>query len=159
DDDKDDEENGGDDGQEFNEEDYAEETRDEESFDPTPRTLENSDDKGNGDEDLGLNIGGEEGHVEEEEEDELYKDVNINQGRGKLYLGNRGLVPLIAKLPFVINLTISNPKEFFDPFDRLQTRWLSALILARKTSHFPESFQMSSSALESSKAWHRQPLD
>nr|GFC06365.1 hypothetical protein [Tanacetum cinerariifolium] len=31
---------------------------------------------------LGLNIGGEEGHVEEEEEDELYKDVNINQGRG-----------------------------------------------------------------------------
>nr|GEV32605.1 hypothetical protein [Tanacetum cinerariifolium] len=82
DDDEDDDENGGDDGQEFNEEDYAEETKDEESFDPTPRTPENSDDKGNGDEDLGLNIGGEEGHVEEEEEDELYKDVNINQGRG-----------------------------------------------------------------------------
>nr|GFB39208.1 hypothetical protein [Tanacetum cinerariifolium] len=34
------------------------------------------------DEDLGLNVGGEEGHVEEEEEDELYRDVNINQGRG-----------------------------------------------------------------------------
>nr|GFD00309.1 hypothetical protein [Tanacetum cinerariifolium] len=33
-------------------------------------------------EDLGLNVGGEEGHVEEEEEDELYRDVNLNQGRG-----------------------------------------------------------------------------
>nr|GEZ30587.1 hypothetical protein [Tanacetum cinerariifolium] len=33
-----------------------------------------TDDEGNGDEDLGLNVGGEEGHVEEEEEDELYRD-------------------------------------------------------------------------------------
>nr|GFD27387.1 hypothetical protein [Tanacetum cinerariifolium] len=40
------------------------------------------DDEGNGEEDLGLNVGREEGHDEEEEEDELYKDVNINQGRG-----------------------------------------------------------------------------
>nr|GEU36954.1 hypothetical protein [Tanacetum cinerariifolium] len=62
DDDKDDEEEGGDDDQEFDEEEYAEETRDEESFDHIPRTPENSDDEGNGDEDLGLNIGGEEGH-------------------------------------------------------------------------------------------------
>nr|GFB73613.1 hypothetical protein [Tanacetum cinerariifolium] len=28
-----------------------------------------------------LNIGGEEGHIKEDEEDELYRDVNINQGR------------------------------------------------------------------------------
>nr|GEV13420.1 hypothetical protein [Tanacetum cinerariifolium] len=77
DDDKDDEEEGGDDEQE-----YDKETRDEESFDPIPKTPENSDDEGNGDEDLGLNVGGEEGHVEEEDEDELYRDVNINQGRG-----------------------------------------------------------------------------
>nr|GEU50986.1 hypothetical protein [Tanacetum cinerariifolium] len=77
DDDNDDEEECGDDDQE-----YDEETKDEESFDPILKTLENSDDEGNGDEDLGLNVGGEEGHVEEEGEDELYKDVNINQGRG-----------------------------------------------------------------------------
>nr|GEY19308.1 retrovirus-related Pol polyprotein from transposon TNT 1-94 [Tanacetum cinerariifolium] len=82
DDDKDDEEEGGDDDQEFDEEEYAKETRDEESFDPIPKTPENSDDEDNGAEDLGLNVGGEEGHVEEEEEDELYRDVNINQGRG-----------------------------------------------------------------------------
>nr|GFB78040.1 hypothetical protein [Tanacetum cinerariifolium] len=39
---------------------------------------------GNGEDDIGLNVGREEGHIEEEEEeeDELYKDVNINQGRG-----------------------------------------------------------------------------
>nr|GEW50785.1 hypothetical protein [Tanacetum cinerariifolium] len=53
-----------------------EEPRDEESFDPIPKTPENSNDEGNGEE----NVGREEGH--DEEEDELYRDVNINQGRG-----------------------------------------------------------------------------
>nr|GEW37348.1 hypothetical protein [Tanacetum cinerariifolium] len=53
-----------------------------ESFDPIPQTPENSDDEGNGDEDVRLNISEEERHVEEEEEDDLYRDVNINQGRG-----------------------------------------------------------------------------
>nr|GEZ06292.1 hypothetical protein [Tanacetum cinerariifolium] len=82
DDDKDDEEEGGNDDQEYDEDEYDEETRDEESFDHIPKTPENSDDEGNGEENIDLNIGGEERNVEEEEEDELYKDVNINQGRG-----------------------------------------------------------------------------
>nr|GEU77871.1 retrovirus-related Pol polyprotein from transposon TNT 1-94 [Tanacetum cinerariifolium] len=82
DDDKDDEEEGGDDVQEYDEEEYDKQTRDEESFDPILKTPKNSDDEGNGVEDLGLNVGGEERYVEEEEEDELYRDVNINQGRG-----------------------------------------------------------------------------
>nr|GFA90346.1 hypothetical protein [Tanacetum cinerariifolium] len=43
---------------------------------------ENTNDKGNGEENLGTNAGREEGHDEEEEEDELYRDVNINLGRG-----------------------------------------------------------------------------
>nr|GFC14219.1 hypothetical protein [Tanacetum cinerariifolium] len=60
-----------------------EETRDEKSFDPIPKTPKNSDDEGNGEENLGINVGRKEGHDGEEEEDELYKDVNINQGRGK----------------------------------------------------------------------------
>nr|GEY35639.1 hypothetical protein [Tanacetum cinerariifolium] len=80
DDDKDDEEEGRDDDQEYDEE-YVEETRDEESFHPISKTTENNDDECNGNKDLGLNVGGEEGHIKEEEEDELYKDVNINQGR------------------------------------------------------------------------------
>nr|GFA02725.1 hypothetical protein [Tanacetum cinerariifolium] len=78
---KDDEEEGGDDEQEYDEDEYYKETRDEESFDPIPKTPENNNDEGNGKEDLGLNVG-REGHDEEEEEDELYGDVNINQGRG-----------------------------------------------------------------------------
>nr|GFD24120.1 hypothetical protein [Tanacetum cinerariifolium] len=58
------------------------ETRDEESFDPIPKTPENNNDEGNGEEDLGLNVGREERYDEEEEEDKLYRDVNINQGKG-----------------------------------------------------------------------------
>nr|GFC62617.1 hypothetical protein [Tanacetum cinerariifolium] len=76
-------EEGGDDEQEYDEDEYDEETRDEESFDHIPKTPKNSDDEGNGEEDLGFNIGREEGHDKKEEEDELYRDININQGRGK----------------------------------------------------------------------------
>nr|GEW01744.1 hypothetical protein [Tanacetum cinerariifolium] len=82
DDDKDDEEEGGDDEHEYDDDESDEETRDEESFDPIPQTPKHSDDEGSSEEDLRLNVGGEEGHVEEEEKDELYRDVNINQGRG-----------------------------------------------------------------------------
>nr|GEZ37253.1 hypothetical protein [Tanacetum cinerariifolium] len=46
------------------------------------KTMMDDEEEGNGDEDLGLNIGGEEGHIKEEEEYKLYRDVNINQGRG-----------------------------------------------------------------------------
>nr|GEX37238.1 hypothetical protein [Tanacetum cinerariifolium] len=81
-DDKDDDEEGEDDEPEYDEEEYAEEIRDEESFDPIPKTPKNSKDEGDGKEDQGLNIGEEERHVEDEEEDELYRDVNINQRRG-----------------------------------------------------------------------------
>nr|GEY65643.1 hypothetical protein [Tanacetum cinerariifolium] len=82
DDEKDDEEEGGDDKHGYDDEESDEETRNEESFDPILQNPENNNDKGNGDEDLGINVGGEEGYVEEEDEDELYKDININQGKG-----------------------------------------------------------------------------
>nr|GEV31637.1 retrovirus-related Pol polyprotein from transposon TNT 1-94 [Tanacetum cinerariifolium] len=49
---------------------------------PILQTLKDSEDESDGKEDLGLNIGEEERHDEAEEEDELYRDVNINQGRG-----------------------------------------------------------------------------
>nr|GEZ27375.1 hypothetical protein [Tanacetum cinerariifolium] len=91
DDDEDDKEKGNDDEQASDEEEFIhpslsihaeEEPRDEETFDPIPKTHEDTDDEGNGEENLGINVGREEGHDEEEEEDELYRDVNINQGRG-----------------------------------------------------------------------------
>nr|GEV19331.1 hypothetical protein [Tanacetum cinerariifolium] len=93
-DDDDDQEEGNNDDQDFDEEGKEfihprlsihdeEETKDEESFDLIPKTPENTDDEGNGEENLGLNVGREEGQDEEDDEDKLYRDVNINlEGRG-----------------------------------------------------------------------------
>nr|GFD05018.1 hypothetical protein [Tanacetum cinerariifolium] len=87
----DDQEDGSNDKQASDEEEFIhsslsthdeEETRDEEIFDPIPKTPKNTDEEGNGKENLRMNVGREEGQDEEDEEDELYKDVNINLGRG-----------------------------------------------------------------------------
>nr|GFC18534.1 hypothetical protein [Tanacetum cinerariifolium] len=54
----------------------------EESFDLIPRTPEGSEDESNDEEDQELRLSEEARIQEEEEADELYRDVNINQGRG-----------------------------------------------------------------------------
>nr|GFB98033.1 hypothetical protein [Tanacetum cinerariifolium] len=61
-----------------------EETRqgEEESFDLIPRTHEGSKDESNDEEDQELRLSEEARIQEEEEAAELYRDVNINQGRG-----------------------------------------------------------------------------
>nr|GEY93652.1 hypothetical protein [Tanacetum cinerariifolium] len=61
-----------------------EETKEEEEerFDLILRTPEDDEDDGNGDDDQGLRISKEERIQEEEEADELYRDVDINQGQG-----------------------------------------------------------------------------
>nr|GEZ50980.1 hypothetical protein [Tanacetum cinerariifolium] len=51
-----------------------EEPRDEEIFDHIPKTPEDTDDEGNGEENLGLNFGREEGHDEEEDRVHPYND-------------------------------------------------------------------------------------
>nr|GEV00187.1 hypothetical protein [Tanacetum cinerariifolium] len=56
---------------------HEEEAKDEESFDPIVQTPENSDDEGNDDASLGLIVGGEEGQDVEDDDEELYRDVNI----------------------------------------------------------------------------------
>nr|GEW06511.1 integrase, catalytic region, zinc finger, CCHC-type, peptidase aspartic, catalytic [Tanacetum cinerariifolium] len=65
--------------------DDQEEAKDEESFDPivqTPSHVENSDDEGNDDASHGINVGGDEGPDVEDDDIELYEDVNINlEGR------------------------------------------------------------------------------
>nr|GEZ17943.1 hypothetical protein [Tanacetum cinerariifolium] len=53
-------------------------TKDEESFDPIVQTPDNSNDEGNDDASQGLNVGSKEGHNTKDDEDELYRDVNIN---------------------------------------------------------------------------------
>nr|GFA03332.1 hypothetical protein [Tanacetum cinerariifolium] len=75
---------GNDEETESDRESEEEETREEaeESFDPIPRTPKDSEDDGNGEEDQGLRISEEKRMREEEEADELYRDVDINQGRG-----------------------------------------------------------------------------
>nr|GFA03627.1 hypothetical protein [Tanacetum cinerariifolium] len=61
-----------------------EETRqeEEESFDLIPRTPEENEDESNDEEDKELQLSEEARIQKEEEADELYRDVNINQGRG-----------------------------------------------------------------------------
>nr|GEU63870.1 reverse transcriptase domain-containing protein [Tanacetum cinerariifolium] len=73
--DADEDKDGGDDEEEgkSDEEDDNEEIRDEESFNPIPKTPKSSEDEGDGGEDQVLNVNEEE-HIEEEEEDELYRD-------------------------------------------------------------------------------------
>nr|GFA35036.1 hypothetical protein [Tanacetum cinerariifolium] len=68
---------------ESDEESVEEETREkeEETFNPIPRTPEDSEDDGNGKEDQGLRVSEEQRLIEEEEADELYRDVDINHER------------------------------------------------------------------------------
>nr|GEZ10362.1 hypothetical protein [Tanacetum cinerariifolium] len=54
----------------------------EESFDSIPRIPKDGEDDGDGEKDQGLRISEEERIYEEEEADELYRDVDINQGKG-----------------------------------------------------------------------------
>nr|GEY34470.1 hypothetical protein [Tanacetum cinerariifolium] len=75
-----DEEDEGDDGEEGNGDDDDDDVDQEVVRDDDKD--DDKEDEGDDEEDHGLNIGEEERHVEEEEEDELYKDANINQGRG-----------------------------------------------------------------------------
>nr|GFC13489.1 hypothetical protein [Tanacetum cinerariifolium] len=79
-----DDEDGDDEATKSDRESEDEETREqeEESFDPFPQTPEDNEDDDNNEEDQGLRIGEEERMQEEEEADELYRDVDINQGRG-----------------------------------------------------------------------------
>nr|GEY87560.1 hypothetical protein [Tanacetum cinerariifolium] len=75
---------GGDEVSESEGESDEEETRqeEEESFDPIPRTPKGSEDEGSDEEDQELRLSEEARIQKEEEADELYRDININQGRG-----------------------------------------------------------------------------
>nr|GEU83131.1 hypothetical protein [Tanacetum cinerariifolium] len=64
---------------------HDEEDKDEESFDhivQTPSQVENTDDEGNDDDSHGMNVEGDQGPNAEDDDNELYGDVNINlEGR------------------------------------------------------------------------------
>nr|GFA22319.1 hypothetical protein [Tanacetum cinerariifolium] len=75
---------GNDEATESDRESEDEETKEqeEESFDLIPRTPKDIEDDDNNEEDQGLRIGEEERMQEDEDAEELYRDVDINQGRG-----------------------------------------------------------------------------
>nr|GFB56945.1 hypothetical protein [Tanacetum cinerariifolium] len=103
---------GGDEVSESEGESDEEETRqeEEESFDPIPRTPEGSEDESNDEEDQELRLSEEARIQEEEEADELYHDVNINQGRGLQVTQNVE--------DSHVTLTLVNPdgpQEMYDP--------------------------------------------
>nr|GFD21812.1 hypothetical protein [Tanacetum cinerariifolium] len=52
------------------------------SFDPIPRTPEDSEKESDDEEEQGSRLSEEARIQEEEDAEELYRDVNINQGRG-----------------------------------------------------------------------------
>nr|GFB85846.1 hypothetical protein [Tanacetum cinerariifolium] len=57
---------------------HEEEAKDEEIFDPIVQTLKNSNDEGNDDASLVMNVGSEEGQDVEDDDEEMCRDVNIN---------------------------------------------------------------------------------
>nr|GEX18148.1 hypothetical protein [Tanacetum cinerariifolium] len=64
---------------------YDEEAKDDETFDPivqTPSQVENSNDESNDDESHGMKVGGDEGPNAKDDDEELYRDINMNlEGR------------------------------------------------------------------------------
>nr|GEZ19410.1 hypothetical protein [Tanacetum cinerariifolium] len=84
DDDQDDDERDDDDDDDDDEEEIAkiDEPEDTKSGGGDDEETENSKDDGNGKEDQGLRVSEEQRLIKEEEADELYRDVDINQGRG-----------------------------------------------------------------------------
>nr|GEY61850.1 hypothetical protein [Tanacetum cinerariifolium] len=86
-----------DDDQDDDDQDEEEETKDGESFDPIAKTPENLDDEGNDDANLGLNVGSEEGHDAADDEDKLYRDVNINL-EGRDFAGAVSSIPGIVQI-------------------------------------------------------------
>nr|GEW71735.1 hypothetical protein [Tanacetum cinerariifolium] len=86
-----------------------EETKVEESFNPIPKTPKNSDDEGNDDENLGLNGGSEEGQDAEDNEDELYRDINTNLEGRVVQMADTTSQMDVQALTTVASLILSTP--------------------------------------------------
>nr|GEZ06239.1 hypothetical protein [Tanacetum cinerariifolium] len=78
-----------------------EETRqeEEESFDLIPRTPEESEEESNDEEDQDLRLSEEARIQEEEDTDELYRGININQGRGLQYRQTNPFADAVSAIP------------------------------------------------------------
>nr|GEX98991.1 hypothetical protein [Tanacetum cinerariifolium] len=85
---------------------HDEEAKDEESFDhivQTPSHVEDSDDESNDDESHGMNVGGDEGPDAEDDDEELYRDVNINlEGRDSSSVSSQFVTNMLNPSPDTI---------------------------------------------------------
>nr|GEU81646.1 hypothetical protein [Tanacetum cinerariifolium] len=82
---------------------HDKEAKDEESFDPivrTPSHDDKTDDEDNDDDSDGMNVEGDEGANEEDDADELYRDVNINlEGRDISSVSSRFISSMLNPSP------------------------------------------------------------
>nr|GEU90812.1 copia protein [Tanacetum cinerariifolium] len=89
---------------------HDEEDKDNESFDPivqTPSLMEDSDDESTDDEIHGMNVGGDEGPDVEDDEEELYRDVNINLEGRDVQMINVHMTQVLKDTH--VTLTLVNP--------------------------------------------------
>nr|GEW19180.1 hypothetical protein [Tanacetum cinerariifolium] len=92
-----------------------EEAKDEERFDLFVQTPENSDDEGNDDASLGMNVSDEKGQDTEDDDEELYRDVNINlEGRD---VQMRDVHTIQEFEDTHVTLTPVNPNGIDSPFE------------------------------------------
>nr|GEZ29488.1 hypothetical protein [Tanacetum cinerariifolium] len=95
---------------------HDKEDKDEESFDPivqTPSLVEDTDDEDNNEDRHGMNVEGDEGANEEDEANELYRDVNINlKGIDSIFESTPRVdvsVMTTAELPLLSATTLPSP--------------------------------------------------
>nr|GEU36140.1 hypothetical protein [Tanacetum cinerariifolium] len=86
---------------------------------------DNDDDGDEGEEDHDLNVGGEESHAEEEEEDEIYRDVNINQGRriqATLEVEDSHVTLIYVKSYIIFLSKLTQMRSYFPPTSMISRR-------------------------------------
>nr|GEZ62575.1 hypothetical protein [Tanacetum cinerariifolium] len=111
-----------------------EETKEEakESFDPIPRTLEDSKDDGNGEEDQGLRISEEERMHEEEEADELYHRVKLLEANFLEFMRTNQSPEAVSNIPDEQRNLYKALVEAYDADKTILDSYEESAILKRK---------------------------
>nr|GEV64912.1 hypothetical protein [Tanacetum cinerariifolium] len=117
-----------------------EEAKDEESFDPIVQTLshvEDSDDERNDDESHGMNVGGDEGPDAEDDDEELYRDVNINlEGIDSLFESTHWVdVPITTTVVPLLVTAPTLPPPSIHIISQLEAEVLTRASNSSKTSY------------------------
>nr|GEW65718.1 hypothetical protein [Tanacetum cinerariifolium] len=119
---------------------HDEEAKDEESFDPivqTPSHDDKTDDEDNDEDSDGMNVEGDEGANEEDDADELYKDVNVNLEVRDIQMADVQTTQVIEDTH--VTLTSVNPKDQ-QQNSSVSSRFVSNMLNpSPDTAHSPEN--------------------